>query len=160
MKINFSPKPSCLVVGVTFVRIQEHRDEGTCEVKKSARDKIFCKRPETTIAFLDFVKPEDVRIISTRNKSYASKGKYDPSCTSYSPSSSSQVVEQATKTPNNQGVPSPLPSSKYNILKQLANIKADFTLLDMVVIPEQQKHLKNFMEGKSSTIANLSKEVK
>jgi hypothetical protein len=37
---------------------------------------------------------------------------------------------------------SPLPSSKYNILNQLANIKADATLLDMVVIPEQQKHLK------------------
>jgi hypothetical protein len=31
----------------------------------------------------------------------------------------------------------PLPSSKYNILNQLANIKADATLLDMVFIPEQ-----------------------
>jgi hypothetical protein len=29
----------------------------------------------------------------------------------------------------------------------------------MVVIPEQQKHLKNFMEGKYSTVANLSEEV-
>jgi hypothetical protein len=29
----------------------------------------------------------------------------------------------------------------------------------MVVIPEQQKHLKTFMEGKNSTIANLSEEV-
>jgi hypothetical protein len=42
----------------------------------------------------------------------------------------------------------------------LDNIKADATLLDMVVIPEQQKHLKNFMEGKDSTIANLSEEAK
>jgi hypothetical protein len=41
----------------------------------------------------------------------------------------------------------------------LANIKADATLLDMVVVPEKQKHLKNFMEGKSPIVANLSKEV-
>ena len=32
--------------------------------------------------------------------------------------------------------------------------------MDMVFIPEQQKHLKNFMEGKDSTIANLFEEVK
>jgi hypothetical protein len=42
----------------------------------------------------------------------------------------------------------------------LDNIKADATLLDIVVIPEQQKHLKHFMEGNASTISNLSKEVK
>jgi len=29
----------------------------------------------------------------------------------------------------------------------------------MVVIPEQQKHLKKFMEGKASIVANLSEEV-
>jgi ribonuclease HI len=40
----------------------------------------------------------------------------------------------------------------------LDNIKADATLLDMVVIPEQQKQLKNFMEGKTSIVANLSEE--
>jgi hypothetical protein len=40
------------------------------------------------------------------------------------------------------------PSSKYNILNQLANIKEDACLLDMVVIPKQQMHLKQFMEGK------------
>jgi hypothetical protein len=51
-----------------------------------------------------------------------------------------------------------LPSSKYNILNQLDNIKANGTLLDMVFIPEQRKHLKNFMEGKASTIANLFEE--
>jgi hypothetical protein len=100
-------------------------------------------------------------IINTRNKSYASKGKYDPPRTYSSPSSSSQVfVEQDTKTLDSQGTPYPLPSSKYNILNQLANIKADATLLDMVVIPKQQKHLKYFMEGKASTIANISEEVK
>jgi hypothetical protein len=60
---------------------------------------------------------------------------------------------------DNQGVSSPLPSSKYNILNQLDNIKVDATILDMVVIPEQQKHLKIFMEGKISTIANLFEEL-
>jgi hypothetical protein len=104
---------------------------------------------------------EDVEIINTRNKSYASKGKYDPPCTSSIPSSSTQVVvEQSTKTHENQGTPSPLASSKYNILNQLANIKADATLMDMVVVSEQQKHLKKFMEGKASTIANIFEEVK
>jgi hypothetical protein len=41
----------------------------------------------------------------------------------------------------------------------LGNIKVDATFLDMVVIPEQQKHLKIFMEGKASIVSNLSEEV-
>jgi hypothetical protein len=44
-------------------------------------------------------------------------------------------------------------------LNQLANIKADATLIDMVAVPEQQMHLKQFMEGKYSVVANLYKEV-
>jgi hypothetical protein len=99
-------------------------------------------------------------IINTRNKSYASKGKYDPPQTSSSPNSYSQhATVKATKTHDSQGIPSPLPSSKYNILNQLANIKADATLLDMVAALEQQNNLNFFMEGKSSTITNLSEEV-
>jgi hypothetical protein len=139
---------------------EEHHEESTCEVKKSARDKIFGKRPETTIVVLDFAEPEDVMIINTRNKSYAPKRKYDPPRNSSSPSSSSPAATvQVPKAPDSQGTTSPLPSSKYNILNQLANIKADATLLDMVVIPEQQKHLKQFMEGKDFIVANLSEEV-
>jgi hypothetical protein len=41
----------------------------------------------------------------------------------------------------------------------LANIKVDATLLDMVVVPKKQMHLKQFMEGKSSIVANISEEV-
>jgi hypothetical protein len=41
----------------------------------------------------------------------------------------------------------------------LANIKEYATLMDMVVVLEQQRHLKQFMEGKSSVVANLSEEV-
>jgi hypothetical protein len=33
-------------------------EETTCEVRKSTRDKIFGKRPETTIVVLDFSKPK------------------------------------------------------------------------------------------------------
>jgi hypothetical protein len=100
---------------------------------------------------LDFAEPEDVMIINTRNKAYAPKGKFDPPHNSSSPSSSSPTATvQVPKVPDSQGTTSPLPSSKYNILNQLANIKADATLLDMVVVPEQQMHLKQFMEGKSS----------
>jgi hypothetical protein len=41
----------------------------------------------------------------------------------------------------------------------LAKIKADVTLLDMVFIPEQQMHLKQFMEGKDFIVGKLSEEV-
>jgi hypothetical protein len=156
---NFQPKAIMSHNWCKFCK--ENYDESTCEIKKSVRDKIFGKNPETTIFVLDWAELKYLMIINTRNKSYASKGKYDPPRTSFIPSSSSQdAIVQATKTPDSQGVPSPLPSSKYNILNQFSNIKADDTLLDIVFIPEQQKHLKNFMEGKSSTIANLSKEAK
>ena len=100
-------------------------------------------------------------IINTRNKTYAPKGKYNPPRASSTPASSSQGTNVPTlKVPESQGVPSLLSPSKYNILNQLANIKADATLLDMVAVPEQRRHLNNFMEGKTSTIVNLSEEEK
>jgi hypothetical protein len=52
-----------------------------------------------------------------------------------------------------------LPQSKYNVLNQLVNIKAYASLLDMVIAPEQQQHLKNYMEGKTSPIASISKKL-
>jgi hypothetical protein len=71
------------------------------------RDKIFGKRPDTTIVVLDWVEPEDVMVINTRNKSYTAKGKYDPPRTSSTPSSSSQSTDtQAVKLQDNQGVSS------------------------------------------------------
>jgi hypothetical protein len=95
-------------------------------------------------------------VFNTRNKSYTSKRKFDLSRTSSAPSSSSQNVDtQTVITSSDQGVYSHVPSSKYNILNQLANIKVDATHLDMFVVPKQQKHLKNFMEGKVSTISNI-----
>jgi hypothetical protein len=140
---------------------EENHKESTCEVKKNVRDKIFGKRPDTTIVVLDWVEPEDVMIINTKNKSYTAKGKNDIPHTSSTPRSSSQSDDtQVVRTSDNQGVYFPLPSSKYNILNQLTNIKVDATLLDMVFIPEQQKHLKIFIEGKISTIVNLFEESK
>jgi hypothetical protein len=99
-------------------------------------------------------------MVDTRNKSYANKGKGGPPKTTFSPSSSSQQTNpQVTKGTQSQEVSTSSPSSsKYNILKQLATIKADASLLDMVTVPEQQRHLKEFMEGKTSTIASLSEE--
>jgi hypothetical protein len=128
---NFQPKAIMSRSWCNFC--EENHEESTCEVKKSARDKIFGKKPETTIVVLDWAEPKDVMIINTRNKSYAPKGKYDPPRASSTPASSSQGTNvQTVKIPESQGVPSLLPSSKYNILNQLANIKADATLLDMV----------------------------
>jgi hypothetical protein len=89
------------------------------------------------------------------------KEKYDPPRASSTPTSSSQGNNaQTIKVPKSQGVHSLLPSSNYNILNQLANIKANATLLDRVFFHEQKKHIKNFMEGKYSTIANLYEEEK
>jgi hypothetical protein len=136
---------------------EENHDESTCEVKKNARDKIFGKNPEATIVVLDWAQPDDVMVVNTINKSYPNQNKVDPPRTTSAPSTSSQGTDsQAVKIPNSQGTISSFPPSKYNILNQLANIKADASLLDMVVIPEQQQHLKIFMEGKISTVANLT----
>jgi hypothetical protein len=155
---NFQPKS---IMPHSWCNVcEECHEESTCELKKSVRDKIFGKRTETTIVVLDFAKPQDVMIINTRNKSYAPKVKYDPPRTSSRTRSYSPVViVQVSKAPDSQGNNSPLPSSKYNILNQLDNIKVDATLLEMVVFPEQQKHLNFFMEGKYSIVANLSEEV-
>jgi hypothetical protein len=133
---NFQPKPILPRSWCNFC--EEHHEETTCEVRKSARDKIFGKRPEATIVVLDFVEPEDVMVINTRNKAYAPKGKFDPPRSSSNPSSSSTAAtSQVPKIPESQGITPPPPSSKYNIPNQLANIKADATLLDMVVFPKQ-----------------------
>jgi hypothetical protein len=84
---NFQPKA---ILPQSWCKcFEEHHEQITCEVKKSARDKFFGKRPETTIIVLDFTEPKDVMVINTRNKAYAPKGKFDSPCTSYTPSSSS-----------------------------------------------------------------------
>jgi hypothetical protein len=81
---NFQPKAILPRSWCNFC--EENHEETTCEVKKSARHKIFGKRPEAMIVVLDFAKPEDVMVINTRNKAYAPKGKFDPPCISSSPS--------------------------------------------------------------------------
>jgi hypothetical protein len=68
-------------------------------------------------------------------------------------------LDSCPKIPKSQRITPPPPSYKYNILNQLANIKPNATLLDMVVVPEQQMHLKQFMEGKSCIVTNLSEEI-
>jgi len=98
--------------GVQHTKDQKHHKEATCEVRKSVRDKIFGKIPETTITVLDFAEPKDVMIINTRNKAYAPKGKYDtPRNSSSSSSSSLASTIQVPKVPSSQGITSPLPFS-------------------------------------------------
>jgi hypothetical protein len=117
---------------------EENNDENTCDFEINVRDNIFGKMIDTAIIVLDWVEPEDVMVVNTRNKSYTGKRKFDLPHTSSTPSSSSQNVDtQTVKTSSNQGVSPPLPYTKYNILNQMVNIKADATLLDMVVVPEQ-----------------------
>jgi hypothetical protein len=65
LKIIFQPKAIMPRSWCNFCK--EHHEETTCEVRKSARHKIFGKRIETTITILNFVEPKDVMIINTRN---------------------------------------------------------------------------------------------
>jgi hypothetical protein len=90
MESNFQPKSIFPLSWCNFC--EEHHEETTCEVNKSVKDKIFGKRPEATIVFLDFAELEDVMVINTRNKAYAPKGKFEPSHSSSSPSSSSPAA--------------------------------------------------------------------
>jgi hypothetical protein len=98
---NFQPKAIFPRSWCNFCK--EHHEEATCELRKSARDNIFGKRPETTIVVLDFAEPEDVMIINTRNKAYAPKGKFVPPRNSSRPSSSSPAATiQVPKVPDSQ----------------------------------------------------------
>jgi hypothetical protein len=57
-------------------------------------------------------------IINTRNKSYAPKGKYDPPCTSSSPSSYSPTSTiQVSKADDSQGIASlfPFPNTTFSL---------------------------------------------
>jgi hypothetical protein len=155
---QFHTQPKAILSRAWCNFCDDNHEESTCEVKKRAQERIFGKKADTTIVSLDWAPKEDVMMVDTRNKSYENKGKGGNPKTTFSPSSSSQQTNpQVTKGTQSQEVSTSSPSSsKYNILKQLATIKADATLLDMVVFPEQQKHLKEFMEGKTSTIASLS----
>jgi hypothetical protein len=95
-------------------------------------------------------------IVNTRNKLYTNKGKGGNPKTTFSPSSSSEHTSpQAFTTTQSQEVSTSLPPSKYNILKEIANIKANVSLLDMVTVSEQQHNLKNYMECKNSSITSL-----
>jgi ribonuclease HI len=152
---NFQPKSILPRAWCNFC--EEHHEESTCEIKKNVRDRIFGKKPDTTIVVLDWAPQDDVMVVNTINKSYANKGKVDSSKTTFSPSTSTQNTgSQAAHPSTSHQVTTP--SSKYNILNQLANIKVDATLLDMVTVPEQQQHLRDFMEGKTSNIANLTED--
>jgi len=77
-------------------------------------------------------------MVDKRNKSYTNKGKRGPAKSTFSPRSSPQqtnphVVKGAQIQEVSTSYPSP---SKYNILKQLAKIKANASLLDRVIVLE------------------------
>jgi hypothetical protein len=129
-------------------------------LRKRAQERIFGKNTETTIVALDWALEEEVMLVNTRNKSYVNKGKGNIPKTTFAPSSSSQNTNpQVVTTTQSQETSVSFPSSKYNILNQLASIKVDASLLDMVIVPEQQQHLKNYMEGKTSHVASISEEL-
>jgi hypothetical protein len=103
---------------------------------------------------------EDVMLVNTRNKSYTNKGKSNIPKNTFSPSSSSQNTNpQVVTTTESPETSMSFPPSKYKILNQQANIKVDASLLDMVTIPEQQQHSKNYMEGKTSPITSISEKL-
>jgi hypothetical protein len=115
---------------------------------------------KTTIVALDWAPEEGVMLVNTGNKSYANKGKGNIPKTTFAPSSSSQNTNPQVVTTTQSPMTSiSFPPSKYKILNQLANIKTNAYLLDMVIAPEQQQHLKNYMEGKTSPITSISEKL-
>jgi hypothetical protein len=61
-------------------------------------------------------------VVNTKNKLYSNKGKFDSSKTTFAPSTSTQNTgSQDSHLSTDHQVTAP--SSKYNILNQLANIK-------------------------------------
>jgi hypothetical protein len=99
-------------------------------------------------------------MVDKQNKYYQNNNKGGHSKTTFSPSKSSHKTDpQITRgTQSLEVIPTSSSSSKYNILKQLDNIKANSSSLDMVNVPKQQKHMKDFMEGEISTVASLTEE--
>jgi len=96
------------------------------------------KNNETTIVALYWAPEEDLMIVNTRNKSYVNKWKgANPKTTFTSISSSQDTNPQVVTTTQSQEVSTSLPPSKYNIIKQLDNIKVDAYPLDMVIVPKQ-----------------------
>jgi hypothetical protein len=89
VKNNFQLKVILPQIWCNFC--MEHHEETTCDIRKSASDKIFSKQPEATITVIDFAEPKYVMVINTKNKSYAPKGKFDPPYSSSNPSSYSTV---------------------------------------------------------------------
>jgi hypothetical protein len=90
------------------------------------------KNIETTIVDLDWDPEEDVMLVNTRNKSYVNKEKGNISKTTFSLCSSSQNKNpQVVTTTQSPETSISFPPSKYNIIKQLANIKVYAYLLDM-----------------------------
>jgi hypothetical protein len=90
------------------------------------------------VVSLDWAPEENVMMANTRNKYYQNNNKGGPHKTTFSPSTSShQTDPQITRgTQSPEVIPTSSSSSKYNILKQLANIKEYSSLLDMVIVPE------------------------
>ena len=129
-------------------------------MRRNAREQIFGKIFDSTIVALDWAPKEDAMMVDTQNKSYQNKNKGGPPKTTFSPSTSShQIDPQSTRgTHSPEVISTSSSSSKYNILKQLSNIKVDAYLFDMVIVSKQQKHLKDFMEGKAFTVSSLTKE--
>jgi hypothetical protein len=95
------------------------------KLRKGHMSKSLEKMTETTIVSLDWDPDEDVMLVNTRNKSYTNKGKGNIPKTTFSPSSSSQNTNpQVVTTTQSPETSVSFPPSKYNILNQLANIKA------------------------------------
>jgi len=116
----------------------------------------FGKGLDSTVATLYWAPKYDIMMVDTINKSYKNTNKGGLQKTIFSPSSSyHQTDSQNVSKPGSQTAkvieqpkvnPNPYFSSfpKYNILKQMDNVKEDASLLDVVIVLEQKKHPKTF----------------
>lgn len=114
---------------------EEHHDPKTCEVLKHSKERVFGKRPDSSVNALDWVDDDDVFAVTTRSQSQKNSD-YNRNYIK-NPPLNNTIRRNTNFRNNNQQSTATNLDSKYNIVEDLAKIKASATLLDLARVPEQ-----------------------
>ena len=123
---------------------EEYHDPKSCDVMKLSRERIFGKRLDRSINALDWVDDDDdIFAVTTRSQSQSQKNSdYNRNYVKNPPFNN---AARNSFRDNNQTSTIADLNSKYNIVEDLAKVKASATLLDLARVPEQRKFLENYL---------------
>lgn len=123
---------------------EEHHDPKTCDLLKLSRERVFGKRSDPSVIALDWVdEDDDIFAVTTRSQSQKNSD-YNRSYVKIPPFNNTNRGNYTFRN-NNQSSTSIDLDSKYNIVEDLAKVKASSTLLDLARVPEQRKILENYL---------------